>query len=178
MTSPPAGWRKGNGGRPWKEPQATEGCPTAEVRGQKREWRAGKWEPCVGAGFNPARREPGLPRRRSAQRDEAGRMLRRSRRRLLLTVCVCGCLPMLLLVGTNLGRNLLWGAYTKVRGRKSVADRVQQYGVEARERMAASFKTAGVAYPPGVVTLLALKAEGRLEVHAGNSIKNGDSYYI
>ncbi len=57
-------------------------------------------------------------------------------------------------------------AFKLVRPREDIAARVAAYGPSARQRMLAGFARAGVAYPPGHVTLLGLKRERRLEVHA------------
>ena len=51
-------------------------------------------------------------------------------------------------------------------GKKSVADRVAEYGPDARARWSPYFARAGVAYPPARVTLVGLKAEKRLDVYA------------
>ncbi|MBK9030940.1 MAG: L,D-transpeptidase family protein [Myxococcales bacterium] len=48
----------------------------------------------------------------------------------------------------------------------TVARRLAQYGAAARARTAAAFAAAGIAYPPGEVTLVAIKDEARLEVWA------------
>lgn len=49
-------------------------------------------------------------------------------------------------------------------GKKSVAERVAQYGESARARLSSSFVNAGVGYPPQAVTLVGLKAERKLQV--------------
>ncbi len=48
-------------------------------------------------------------------------------------------------------------------GRKTVADRVAQFGAAARTRLSPSFRAIGVAYPPRSLTLVGLKAERRLQ---------------
>lgn len=48
--------------------------------------------------------------------------------------------------------------------RKTVADRVSEYGVAVRARLAPMFERVGAAYPPACVTLIGLKQERRLEV--------------
>lgn len=55
-------------------------------------------------------------------------------------------------------------AMVNANGRKSVADRVAQYGPAVRARLAPDFKRVGCAYPPAKVALLGLKEEKRLEV--------------
>lgn len=54
----------------------------------------------------------------------------------------------------------------KLRGERSVADRVAQYGPAARARWRSWFARAGVAYPPHNVTLLVLKDAGELVLYA------------
>lgn len=51
-----------------------------------------------------------------------------------------------------------------VKGRKSVADRVAQFGHAVRVRLLPAFDGVGVAYPPGRVTFVGLKAERVLQV--------------
>lgn len=71
-----------------------------------------------------------------------------------------------LALATSRGRNLAWGAYTRLRGRVSVEDRLAEVGPRARARLSAAFAAAGVPYPPADVVLAAFKAERRLEIHA------------
>ena len=49
-------------------------------------------------------------------------------------------------------------------GRKTVHDRLAEYGDIARGRLSPFFEDAGVAYPPQEMTLIGLKAERMLEV--------------
>jgi murein L,D-transpeptidase YafK len=49
---------------------------------------------------------------------------------------------------------------------RTVAERVQQYGAQARGRLKPHFQSAQLAYPPRQVTLVGLKAERRLQVYA------------
>jgi hypothetical protein len=49
---------------------------------------------------------------------------------------------------------------------KTVAERVQQYGAQARSRLRPHFQRAQLSYPPRHVTLLGLKAERLLQVYA------------
>ena len=51
-----------------------------------------------------------------------------------------------------------------LRGKKTVAERVAQYGGEVRRRLAASFQSIGVSYPPEKMTLVAIKQNNLLEV--------------
>ena len=52
-------------------------------------------------------------------------------------------------------------------GKKSVADRLAEFGPAARARLHPSFAQAGVPYPPESVTLVVLKNEKLLQVYAG-----------
>jgi hypothetical protein len=54
-------------------------------------------------------------------------------------------------------------------GKKTVADRVAEFGPSVRARLAPHFASAGVPYPPDRVVLVALKSEKRLEVYAGEA---------
>ncbi len=49
----------------------------------------------------------------------------------------------------------------------TIEQRLEQYGPSARARMRDHFAAASVAYPPGAVVLVALKAERRVEMYAG-----------
>lgn len=51
-------------------------------------------------------------------------------------------------------------------GSRSVSDVLRIYGPESVERLVPYFKKAGVDYPPRELTLLALKAERRMEIWA------------
>lgn len=53
--------------------------------------------------------------------------------------------------------------------RKTVEDRLKQYGDAARGRLLPYFETAGVSYPPARMTLVGLKSERRLEVYAAST---------
>jgi murein L,D-transpeptidase YafK len=50
--------------------------------------------------------------------------------------------------------------------RKTVAERLEQYGEAARKRLLPHFEAAGVPYPPARMTLVGLKSERRLELYA------------
>lgn len=50
-----------------------------------------------------------------------------------------------------------------MKGKKTISDRVAQYGEGARERLKPFFVSAGIAYPPQGITLVGLKAERTLE---------------
>jgi len=57
----------------------------------------------------------------------------------------------------------------RVRGRATVADRLAQYGPQARARLTPALTRAGVLYPPRRLVLLGLKQEKRLEVYAADA---------
>ncbi|MDB6125800.1 MAG: uncharacterized protein JWQ71_4793 [Pedosphaera sp.] len=57
----------------------------------------------------------------------------------------------------------------EVQVEKTVKDRLQQYGPEARARLKPYFEAKQVAYPPVRLTLVGLKEEKTLELYAGGS---------
>jgi hypothetical protein len=59
------------------------------------------------------------------------------------------------------------GHIARFRPQKTVEDRLNEYGPAARERMKPWFESAGVSYPPAAMTILALKADRRVEIWAG-----------
>lgn len=56
----------------------------------------------------------------------------------------------------------------RLNGNKTITQRVDQYGREARGRLLPYFDKAGIPYPPDEIVLVGLKDEGKLEVWAGN----------
>lgn len=56
--------------------------------------------------------------------------------------------------------------YHRLRGEKTVAQRLEQYGPAARARLQPYFAQAHLTYQPAQVTLVGLKAERRLDVYA------------
>jgi murein L,D-transpeptidase YafK len=60
--------------------------------------------------------------------------------------------------------------------RKTVAERLEQYGEAARKRLLPHFEAAGVPYPPARMTLVGLKSERRLELYAAG--KGGPLRFI
>ena len=65
-----------------------------------------------------------------------------------------------------------------LRGKKTVADRVEQFGAVVRERLAPEFERIGVAYPPESITLVGIKQENLLEVWVSDPPKLLKSYPI
>jgi hypothetical protein len=55
-------------------------------------------------------------------------------------------------------------AFLSIRGKKSIADRVAEYGAAARARLQPDFERIGLVYPPQRLLLLGLKDERRLEI--------------
>lgn len=53
--------------------------------------------------------------------------------------------------------------------RKTIEQRLEEYGPAARGRLEPYFRDAGVNYPPAAVTLVAFKRDKVLEVYANNS---------
>ena len=66
----------------------------------------------------------------------------------------------------------------RVKGRKTVADRIDQFGPSARERLLPDFDRIGTAYPPDKVTLVGIKADRRLEVWVSDPPRFLKSYPI
>jgi hypothetical protein len=57
--------------------------------------------------------------------------------------------------------------YREYEVKKSISERVKQYGPSARNRLAPYFTRAGVSYPPPTIIFLALKNKLRLDLYAG-----------
>jgi hypothetical protein len=56
-----------------------------------------------------------------------------------------------------------------VRGERTVEQRLEQYGAQARGRLQPYFRQAAVPYPPAKLTLVGLKQERQLEVYAAGT---------
>ncbi len=67
-------------------------------------------------------------------------------------------------------------AKIKVHGKKTVEDRVDQFGETVDARLAPVFAQAGVAYPPANMVLVGYKEEKRLDLLAAD--EQGDLKYI
>jgi len=65
-----------------------------------------------------------------------------------------------------------------LRGKKTVADRVDQFGAVVRERLAPDFKRIGVVYPPKSITLVGIKQDNLLEVWVSDPPRFLKSYPI
>jgi len=77
---------------------------------------------------------------------------------IVLALCVCAIpfAPRL--------RSALISTIQIIKGRKTVEERVAQYGDVVRSRLARDFEAVGVTYPPAQIVLVGLKWEGTLEV--------------
>ena len=65
-----------------------------------------------------------------------------------------------------------------LRGKKTVADRVEQFGLAVRARLAPDFERISVAYPPAEITLVGLKEDNLLEVWVSDPPKHLKTYPI
>lgn len=62
-----------------------------------------------------------------------------------------------------------WYSITlKIRGRRTVEQVANEIGPAARDRLKIHFDAAGISYPPGTVTLLAIKDDAQLEFWVGS----------
>ncbi len=76
----------------------------------------------------------------------------------MLALCICA-IPF----RTQLRRHVV-AAIQTAKGKKTIADRVVQFGDLVHERLAARFKRIGVAYPPAKLMLVGLKLERTMQV--------------
>ncbi len=65
-----------------------------------------------------------------------------------------------------------------LRGKKTVADRVEQFGTVVRTRLAPEFERIGVTYPPGRIALVGIKQDNLLEVWVSDPPRHLKSYPI
>lgn len=79
---------------------------------------------------------------------------------------VCGCVALFVSNPSRVpgGEAIV----TKLRGKATVSDRVEQFGPATEKRWLAFFRSTSVSYPPQKLVLVALKQEKRLEVYASN----------
>lgn len=85
-------------------------------------------------------------------------------RLLLLLALLAAATGVLLLAGP--ARGALRQAVAVAGPRRTVAERLEQYGPAARARLTPRFAAVGVPYPPARLALVGLKAEKRLELWA------------
>jgi len=86
------------------------------------------------------------------------------RRNRLLKIALLLALPVAAGLTTSSGRNALWSAWSSVRGRATVADRVAALDGAVRDDVRAWCAQADVHYPPREVALVAFKEERELHV--------------
>src|ERR1043165_4865923 len=101
----------------------------------------------------------------------------KSRHKMILVILV-GCVAAAAIFHERvaIGATVITNRFSK----KSVTDRLNEFGAAARRRIQNDFSKAGVAYPSARATLLVLKAERRLEVYAtaGNGVRFIRAYPI
>jgi hypothetical protein len=73
-----------------------------------------------------------------------------------------------LVLGHGLATRLFRRTFQPVRTKKTVAERLEEYGPAARQRLTPAFARLNLAYPPKSVTLVGLKHERQLEVWVGD----------
>lgn len=56
----------------------------------------------------------------------------------------------------------------RILGRATVADRIEQFGPQSRDRLSPFFEAKGVPYPPDKVVLVGMKTEKLLEIYASD----------
>jgi hypothetical protein len=76
------------------------------------------------------------------------------------------CLVIVLIPFRVAFRGKVSGAIQSLKGRRTVADRMAEFGDAVRKRLEPQFKEAGVAYPPKKIQLVGLKQERVLELWA------------
>ena len=77
---------------------------------------------------------------------------------ILLVLCICA-IPF-----ASRMRSAFIATIQIIKGKKTVDERVEQYGDIVRGRLAEDFKRIGITYPPERIVLVGLKWEGMLEV--------------
>lgn len=65
------------------------------------------------------------------------------------------------------------GGVQTMKGRKTVPDRIAQYGDAVQGRMASAFGQAGVAFPPATMTLVAIKDQRVLQLWVSSEADGG-----
>jgi murein L,D-transpeptidase YafK len=83
--------------------------------------------------------------------------------RILILVIVAVALPAIF---RHQIQDALTALLQRLSGRKTVAERLEQCGAHARERLRPFFEAKAVAYPPGKLVLVGLKSERLLEIYA------------
>jgi len=86
-------------------------------------------------------------------------------------IWVWGLVPAVVLGGLGVyavGDRLWVPVYLKMKGKRTVADVMYEYGPSARDRLRAPFESRGAPFPPQRIALVAIKDARRLELYAGN----------
>lgn len=73
---------------------------------------------------------------------------------------------MLIAIAVIIRPPILVSLVHKLEGKKTVEDRLEQYGPAARSRLAPAFKDSGVSYPPKKLVFVGLKKDRVLQVYA------------
>jgi len=82
---------------------------------------------------------------------------------VLLALCICA-IPF----RAQLRRPVV-AIIQMIKGRKTIADRIEQFGQAVQSRLAPEFKAIGIHYPPKKITLIGLKTERILELWVAES---------
>ncbi len=80
------------------------------------------------------------------------------------------------LIGRRLVRRCIVAGIQVAKGKKTVSQRVDEFGDSVRDRLAADFKRVGVEYPPEKITFIGLKQEKMLEVWVAG--KSGEFVFL
>lgn len=96
-------------------------------------------------------------------------------RRIHILLVLCG-LTVVALMGRRFVRRCVVAGIQIVKGKKTVAQRVDEFGELVRQRLAADFQRAGVVYPPEKMAFIGLKQEKILEVWVAD--KSGEFVFL
>lgn len=88
-----------------------------------------------------------------------------SRWKLAVVVLVIGAIIRILFPYFKIGREYI---ALKRAGKKTISDRLSEYGPEVDQRLTPLFQRQKVGYPPAEIVFIALKQEKMFEVHAKN----------
>jgi hypothetical protein len=94
--------------------------------------------------------------------------VKRATRRIVIAVGVSALAGFAVVVSTSAGRNSLWSAYTRLRGRATVEDRLAAMDPSVRAEVRSWCFAAGLDYPPRTIALVAFKGERELHVYGGD----------
>jgi hypothetical protein len=74
-----------------------------------------------------------------------------------------------LAVLTAASKRYWWPVVANNVQRKTISDRVKEFGAAAKARLVPHFETAGINYPPARLIFVCIKNQNRLEVYASNN---------